>query len=595
LFLRIALKASNACRGEAPFYYKTTKLSRSALGRLFSVIDNYSEGVCDDRFSLPMRTNMSALAAALFLIFSAHAFAAAPASLEQQWADKEHTLEDLYAQYWRTEYQIARGNSQLSSLEVQKQIREAEIEPHFLARLKAAKFRDPILRRRQQLFLEEALVTQISSDPVLAKLVEEITHDEAAMSYDVGGKPMTRSELNNLLGHEPDRELRRKAWLAQQQLTAKTGERIRSAMEMRRNLAAKYSDRSFVNLMLARKGIRIEPQLLAWFEDIQRATESEYQKLLARIRTELKLATVEPWDLDYYFSTLTGSFEEKKFVPERAWEQAKHVAATLGYDFDKLPVDTTITEITFGGGTYPIFYRKEVKILVNKYQGLRFVDTLFHESGHALHYSFDFEPQTSGSSNPSFILQANMAEPFDEGLGQVMSLMIYRPQFAGTIFALTPAEITSLNESYRLKSLYDMRSTIADSMFEFAAYKNPGQDLAALYDRVTSKYLGVPIHGGATWAFDPFYSSGPIYLQSYVLAEMAGRQVHHTLTRRFGSQWGVDAGAFLKEKFFTRGGRLTLDELMREGTGEPLTDKYLIQSLTPSRERNRRHPATLRP
>jgi hypothetical protein len=73
---------------------------------------------------------------------------------------------------------------------------------------------------------------------------------------------------------------------------------------------------------------------------------------------------------------------------------------------------------------------------------------------------------------------------------------------------------------------------------------------------------------------------------------MVGRQVHHTLTRRFGSQWGVDAGAFLKEKFFTRGGRLTLDEIMREGTGEPLTDKYLIQSLAPSGERNRRHPAT---
>ena len=114
----------------------------------------------------------------------------------------------------------------------------------------------------------------------------------------------------------------------------------------------------------------------------------------------------------------------------------KRVAATLGYDFNKLPVDATITEITFGGGTYPILFGKEVKILVNKYQGLRFVDTLFHESGHALHYSFDLEPEASGSPKPSFILEANFAEPFDEGLGQVMALMIYRPQVASAILGL---------------------------------------------------------------------------------------------------------------------------------------------------------------
>ena len=517
--------------------------------------------------------------AALFVVLFPAAIAADSASLRADWAAKEAQLERLYARYWRTEYQIARGDSKLSSLEIQKQIREAETEPQFLERLKAAKFRDPVLRRRQELFLDEVVVNRISSDDALTKLVEGITTDEAAMRYSVGGKQMTRSELNNLLGHEQDRELRRQAWMAQQQLTAKTGERIRHAMQMRRALAAKYSDRSFADLMLSHKGIRNREQLLAWFDEIQRTTEPEYQKLLTQIRRELKVETLEPWDLDYYFSTLNGGFEEKKFVSERAWDQVKRVASTLGYDFDKLPVDTTISEITFGGGTYPILYRREVKILVNKYKGLRFVDTLFHESGHALHYSYEFEPQSSGSSQPSFILQSSVAEPFDEGLGQVIALMIYRPQFAARVFGLTSDEIKTINETYRLKSLCDLRGTIADSMFEFAAYQNPDQDLAALYDRMASKYLGVPMHRGGTWAFDPFFSSGPIYLQSYVLAEMVGRQVHHALDNRFGEHLGVDAGAFLKEKFFVRGGRLTLDEIMKQGTGEPLTDKYLIRAL----------------
>jgi Zn-dependent M32 family carboxypeptidase len=81
------------------------------------------------------------------------------------------------------------------------------------------------------------------------------------------------------------------------------------------------------------------------------------------------------------------------------------------------------------------------------------------------------------------------------------------------------------------------------------------------------------------WAFNPFYASGPIYLQSYVLAEMVGRQIHHAADRQFGTRWDKRTGKYLREKFFSRGGRFTLDEIMREGTGEPLTAKYLIEAL----------------
>src|SRR6266496_2436470 len=94
--------------------------------------------------------------AALLLIFSSSTIAAPPESLELQWQQKEQQLENLYAEYWRTDYQIAAGNSQLSSLEVQRRIREAETGPVFLNKLKSTKFSDPILQRRQELFLREA-------------------------------------------------------------------------------------------------------------------------------------------------------------------------------------------------------------------------------------------------------------------------------------------------------------------------------------------------------------------------------------------------------------------------------------------------------
>src|SRR5438132_8780848 len=70
---------------------------------------------------------MRVMVTSLLLLLSAEAVAAAPpAAFMARWAAKEQKLEALYAQYWRTEYAIAKGNVQLSSVEIQKQIREQE-------------------------------------------------------------------------------------------------------------------------------------------------------------------------------------------------------------------------------------------------------------------------------------------------------------------------------------------------------------------------------------------------------------------------------------------------------------------------------------
>ena len=219
-------------------------------------------------------------------------------------------------------------------------------------------------------------------------------------------RTLTRAELNNILGHEPNRELREKAWTAQRQITQVTGERIQKAMKMRLALAGKNGVGNYTDFMLKRKGLE-RKELLAWFEEIRRETQPEYDQLLRTIRAKLNVQQVAPWDLEY-FGSHPGQ-AEKVFSSDKAWEQTQRIALGLGFDFKKLPVTVKITDITFGGGTYPILFGKEVKILVNKYEGLRFTDTLLHESGHGLHYSFCKEA--------SFLLCADNPEPFDEGLG----------------------------------------------------------------------------------------------------------------------------------------------------------------------------------
>ena len=148
-------------------------------------------------------------------------------------------------------------------------------------------------------------------------------------------------------------------------------------------------------------------------------------------------------------------------------------------------------------------------------------------------------------------------------------------------FGLKRDQACGLREEYRLKSLLDIREYIAESLFELAAYDNPNQDLAALYNRLQAQYLGVDFHGQAVWTYNPFFGSGPLYLQNYVLAEMLARQVHHAMDARFGAGWKGAAGEFLKCNPFSIGARYRLDEVLVHVTGEPLSSSYLIRSLLP--------------
>src|SRR3954468_18832334 len=236
--------------------------------------------------------------ATVLLCCTCEAFCA-NASVAKQLNLKEQQLEQLWAEYWRTQYAIDSGEQKDASVQpVRAKINAVLLDETFLKTLRSAHFSDPVLQRRHELFIADADDARINGDPELVKLVESITKDESEMRYEVDGKKLTRAELNNILGHESNREVREKAWAAQRQITKVTGERIQKAMRMRLALAAKSGVGSFTDFMLNRKGLE-RKELLGWFEEIRRETQPEYDELLRAIRAKLNVQQVAPWDLEY--------------------------------------------------------------------------------------------------------------------------------------------------------------------------------------------------------------------------------------------------------------------------------------------------------
>jgi hypothetical protein len=495
---------------------------------------------------------------------------------------KEKQLEDLYADYWRTEYKKALGDPQASSAPIEERIRGVFNDEALFSSLKASSFPYSLLNRRRELFLDEAVFTRITTDAKLLALQESITREEGNFRYKVGSQQVTRAELSNLVAGNSDRRIREQAWRARAQIAPLNGRRIHQTISMRNELALRHSDTIFSIFMLRRKGVETQ-QIFAWFDFLRKETDSEYRRLLDQMRRELHLEKIEPWDLEYYFSTLTNDFEKRQFPPGEGWPKTRQLAANLGYDLDKLHVEMRTADLGFDGAAYPILYGKDVKILSNRLSGIRFYDRLLHSTGHALHYSMVDEP--------SFLLRANGAESFDEGLAEFLTVMLYRPEVSVSLFGLNTEEAAILAKRYRLKTLFDLREKMADSLFEFEAYSNPSQDLAALYNRIHEQYLGVDQHNVPVWAYNPMYGSDPIYLQSFVLAHMVARQIQHTVDRRFGPRWGTAAGEFLRQKFYSRGAEQSVDEIMLAATGKPLDPQFLIDYLRDSPASNSPAPS----
>jgi len=346
------------------------------------------------------------------------------------------------------------------------------------------------------------------------------------------------------------------------------GDRIHTAIKLRNQLATQYSSELFSTFMLERKGLEVQT-LFEWFEQIREETEPEYRHLLERVARELGVAKVEPWDLDFYFSHFTNDFEAAKFSTENGWDKAKVLASSLGYDLDS--VEMRVADLSFPGAAYPILYGRDVKILANRYSGTYFYDRLLHATGHALHYQMMTEP--------SFLLRSDCPEPMDEGLAQVIALMLYRPEVNTKLFALTSEQAGRVATTYRLKTLFTVRNTIADSLSEFEAYAEPDQDPSLVFNRIHAKYLGIDMHDAPVWAFNPMYGSDPIYLQSFVVGEMIAHQIEHGLDEKLGRTWGKPAGDQLKTSFYSRGAGKSIDGSMRAGTGESLSPRYLIHFL----------------
>jgi hypothetical protein len=125
--------------------------------------------------------------------------------------------------------------------------------------------------------------------------------------------------------------------------------------------------------------------------------------------------------------------------------------------------------------------------------------------------------------------------------------------------------------------LYRLRTLMAQVTFEYRAYQDVDGDLLALSRDIFSEYLALPHDQLPGWADSPFWTSHPIYLQHYVIAEAVASQTLAALRRRFERLIGEPrVGAWLVQHYYAPGASLPWTEKVVRATGAPLSSASLV-------------------
>ncbi len=143
--------------------------------------------------------------------------------------------------------------------------------------------------------------------------------------------------------------------------------------------------------------------------------------------------------------------------------------------------------------------------------------------------------------------------------------------------------------------LYRFRRLLVKSVFEREVYRNPDQNLGALWYKLNEEYLGIkpPKDPNTTdWATSSYFTSFSCTVHNYVLAELFAGQLRHFMEKNILKGGDADyqnnkkVGEFLVSQIYQYGDIITWDRLIEQATGEPLNPNYYANLLTRDSEEN---------
>jgi peptidyl-dipeptidase A len=484
----------------------------------------------------------------------------------------ERLLEVIDAAYadaqWREHFGRV-GDNGLERLEAARSALLSDDQMRAILNRWEGRLRDVSLSRRMTLLSRRFLWAGIESRPEVYKLRNRIDQAILAFQPQIDGAPVSRAGRADILRRHSDRARRREAWLAMGPLAARIEADVRELMHRREERARELGHDGFVDLALAVAGLSRQ-QVEGWFAELRRQTDAPYRAWLAEAAQCLSLKSLRPWDLAFA-AEREAPLPEAAFPGDGSLRAVRAVADGLGLGEAAAGVRVDVVDTPYAGLCYAVRPPDDVRVLLNPRDGHAAYDVLFHEFGHALYH------RCVQSNSPALHWES---PTFNEAMACIWQRLVSEPEWLMGYNGITPDQAVASRRTWTRRMVYRLRTLMAQATFEYRAYQDVDGDLLALSRDVYADYLGVPCDGAPGWADSAFWTSHPIYVQNYVIAEMVASQTLATLRRWFGRLVNEPrVGAWLVENYYAPGASLPWAEKVLRATGGPLSSADLVVDL----------------
>jgi hypothetical protein len=369
----------------------------------------------------------------------------------------------------------------------------------------------------------------------------------------------------------------------------------------RNELARELGYRDFFDYRLRTNSGMSPEQLFAIFDEFERNTRNTHFASMDRLVSEYGDEVLQPHNLPFRVRGGAALKADAYFPFSKALERWAESFRRLGVSYRGARIEIDLLDrpgkFTTGFCASPVAsYHDDTNGWVpadvrftstarpqQAGAGLRGINVLFHEAGHAAHFSNVAlnSPCFSHGFAPTTPAYLEAQAKFFEALpGDPCWIRRYARNADGE--PMPDEMIRERVESNRAFLAYNERRDLVPTYFEQALYamddaERTTESVLDLERSLTQRMLGVSSNTVYVLGMPhPLYHDMAVYYHGYLLAKMATSQTRAYLTRTLG--YIVDnpeVGPLLVKHCWSAGNSLTLDQTLRNMTGEGLTSAYL--------------------
>lgn len=457
---------------------------------------------------------------------------------------------------------------------------------------KDPELKDPVLKRQLNV-----LIRTFKQNQIPPALLEEMAQKEAALAQTyaqfrpkVDGKVLSENDIRDLLKSEMRPEVRKKVWEASKEIGVVLAPQILALVHLR-NKAAKslgYSDYFQMQLDLQEVDSK---WLLKMLDDLSKKSDAAYGAVMQQIEARqskqfgVSVSELGPW-------AWTDPFGQEDPLDTHELDQltdgvdipkaAREFYAAMGVDVDPILARSDMFERP-GKNQHAFCIHMDrggdVRTLNNVKNSIKWMETVLHELGHAI-YELGFE------SHLPWLLKEPPHMITTEAMALIAGRQAYRYDALGHLVGTgSQKELLrkKAEESLCRRQLIFSRWVLVMTAFESELYRDPSQDLNALWWHYVEKYQKIRApkgrEGKADWAAKYHLGLAPVYYFSYLLGELFASAIQEMLAKECGALYlnGQKVGALLNKKLFGPANRLNWSDLIKHVTGKELSSDAWIQ------------------